>query len=132
MALAAASPYRRPMTEKITNEQLAAMSGLEIMQGAARGALPLAAMGELMGFRIVAVERGRVTFEGETGPRLLNPLGIVHGGFALTLIDSAAGCALHSDLEPGTSYATVETKVNFVRPIAADLGTVTCEGRLIS
>ena len=70
-------------------------------------------------------------FEGEAGPHLLNPLGIVHGGWALTLIDSAAGCAAHTLLPAGASYATIETKANFSRPIAEDSGRVRAEGRAV-
>jgi uncharacterized protein (TIGR00369 family) len=48
------------------------------------------------------------------------------------LIDSAAGCALHSDLPPGTGFTTIETKVNFTRPIPLDGSAVRCEGVLLS
>ena len=71
-------------------------------------------------------------FEGEPGPHLLNPLGAVHGGFALALIDSACGCAVHSELDAGVGYTTVETKVNFTRPIDPEGGPVRCEGRVLS
>jgi uncharacterized protein (TIGR00369 family) len=108
------------------------LSGLDYLRGMAVGEQPAARMAATMGFRLVEIEPGRALFEGEPGPHLLNPLGTVHGGFALTLIDSATGCALHAELEPGVGYATVETKVNFVRPIAADVGLVRCEGRVLS
>ena len=71
-------------------------------------------------------------FEGTPAPNLLNPLGAVHGGWALTLIDSACGCAVHTELDAGVGYTTVETKVNFTRPIAPDGGAVRCEGRVLS
>jgi uncharacterized protein (TIGR00369 family) len=63
---------------------------------------------------------------------LLNPLGGVHGGWALTLIDSATGCAAHTLLPAGASYASVETKANFTRPIRQDTGRVRAEGRVVS
>ena len=55
----------------------------------------------------------------------------MHGGWALTLIDSAAGCAAHTQLPAGGSYATIETKVNFSRPITHDTGRVRAEGRAV-
>jgi uncharacterized protein (TIGR00369 family) len=58
-------------------------------------------------------------FEGEPGGHLLNPMGVVHGGWTMTLIDSATGCAAHTLLPAGVGYTTVETKVNFSRPIRA-------------
>ena len=96
------------------------------------GDLPAPTIGKTMGFRLIEVEKGRAVFEGTPGPHLLNPLGAVHGGFALTLIDSAAGCAVHSELEAGIGYTTVETKVNMTRPIDPKGGPVRCEGRVLS
>jgi len=71
-------------------------------------------------------------FEGDPDARLLNPLGTVHGGWALTLIDSAAGCAVHSTLPAGIGYTTVETKVNFTKAIRPDGGSVRCIGTVVS
>ena len=116
----------------ITAEQLGSMSGLEIIDAMIAGDLPGPPIAGLMGFRLIEAEKGRAVFEGIPGPNLLNPLGAVHGGWALTLIDSACGCAVHTELGAGTGYTTVETKVNFTRPIAPDGGPVRCEGRVLS
>jgi uncharacterized protein (TIGR00369 family) len=113
-------------------EKIAGMTGLEVLRAMAAGELPGPGMGKTLGFRLVEVDEGRAVFEGTPGPQLLNPLGAVHGGFALTLIDSACGCALHAALGPGLGYTSVETKVNFTRPIAPDGGVVHCEGRVLS
>ena len=67
----------------------------------------------------------------EPGPKHYNPIGSVHGGVALTLLDSAMGCAIHTTLEQGVRYTTLEVKTNFVRPISADTGLISCEGRVI-
>ena len=56
---------------------------------------------------------------------------MVHGGWAATLLDSCMGCAVHSTLEPGQGYTTVEIKVSFVRPLTASTGRVEAEGRVI-
>ena len=96
------------------------------------GELPGPTIGATRGFTLLEVSAGRAVFEGDPSPALLNPLGSVHGGWALTLIDSATGCALHTELPPDTGYTTVETKVNFTRPIASDGGTVRCEGIVVS
>jgi uncharacterized protein (TIGR00369 family) len=85
-----------------------------------------------MNFLLVEVELGKVTFEGAPDARLLNPLGSVHGGWALTLIDSAAGCAVHTTLPAGAGYATLETKANFTRPIRPDGGKVRCIGTVLT
>ena len=116
----------------IPPERLRTLSGLEALQAMVAGQLPPPPIATTLGFRLAEVERGRAVFEAVAGPHLLNPLGSVHGGFALTLIDSAAGCALHTELDAGFGYATVETKANFVRAIAADGGSVRCEGTVLS
>ncbi len=116
----------------ITPEQIAQYSGRELLEEMIAGRLPAPAMAGTLGFRLVEVGDGTAVFEAEPGPHLLNPLGSVHGGFALTLIDSAAGCALHTRLHAGTGYTTVETKANMVRPIDPAAGTVRCEGRVLS
>jgi uncharacterized protein (TIGR00369 family) len=85
-----------------------------------------------MDFWIVEVGEGFAVFEGQPGPHLLNPAGGVHGGWALTLIDSVTGCAAHTLLPPGVGYTTLETKGNFVRPINKDTGRVRAEGRVVA
>jgi len=115
-----------------TRDQIAGMSGLEMLEAMIAGRLPAPPIARTMGFLLVEAEKGRAVFEGTPSPDLLNPLGSVHGGWALTLIDSAAGCAVHTELGAGIGYTTVETKVNFTRPIDAHGGPVRCEGRVLS
>ncbi len=115
-----------------SGDEIADMTGLAMLRAIISGALPSPPIGATMGFRLVEVEPGRAVFEGSAGPHLLNPLGGVHGGVALTLIDSAAGCAVHTELAAGIGYTTVETKVNFTRPVPPDGSPIRCEGRVVS
>ncbi len=114
-----------------TREQIAGLSGREFLQAMIDGRLPAPPISQTMSIRLVEVADGFAVFEGEPGPHLLNPLGGVHGGWALTLIDSIAGCAAHSTLPAGVGYASIETKGNFSRPIAPDTGRVRAEGRVV-
>src|SRR3954463_12902373 len=116
----------------ITPDQLGRLSGLEIISAIIAGELPGPPIAGLMGFRLIEAAKGVAVFEGTPGPSLLNPLGAVHGGYALTLIDSACGCAVPTELAAGIGYTTVETKVNFTRPIDPNGGPVRCEGRVLS
>ena len=111
---------------------VAGMTGREMLQAVIDGKIPAPPIAQTLSFWLVEVGDGRCVFEAESGPHLLNPLGGVHGGWALTLIDSATGCAVHTLLPPGVGYATVETKVNFTRPIKNDTGRVRAEGRVVS
>jgi uncharacterized protein (TIGR00369 family) len=70
-------------------------------------------------------------FEGEPGWGQMNPMGGVHGGWALTLVDSATGCAAHSVLEAGVGYTTLETKTNMTKAIRPGSGIYRCEGKVI-
>jgi len=107
------------------------LSGMEYVQAIVTGALPAPPISELIGFRLVLAEPGRAVFEMEPGPQHYNPIGSVHGGIALTLLDSAMGCAVHSVLKPGQAYTTVDMTVNFVRPVFEKTGKLRCEGKLI-
>lgn len=113
-------------------EEIDGLTGREMLEAMAAGRLPQAPIAEGLSFRLVEVGDGRVVFVGEPGPHLLNPLGTVHGGWALTLIDSAAGCAVHTLLAAGVGYTTVETKANFSRAIRPDTGSVRAEGTVIT
>jgi uncharacterized protein (TIGR00369 family) len=107
------------------------LSGMEYIRAIFGGTLPAPPISELMGFRGVEAEPGRAVFELEPGTQHYNPIGSVHGGIALTLLDSAMGCAVHTLLEAGVGYTTLEVKTNFVRPITADTGVIRCEGVVI-
>lgn len=109
----------------------AGLSGLEALKEFFEGRLPPPPIAETMGFTGVHVEAGKAVFEGEAGEYLYNPIGVVHGGFAMTLLDSAMGCAVQSTLAAGERYTTLEVKTNFVRPITMDTGRVRCEGNVV-
>jgi uncharacterized protein (TIGR00369 family) len=108
------------------------MTGRAFLQAMLDGQLPAPPIAETLSFWLTEIGDGVAIFEGDAGPHLLNPLGIVHGGWALTLIDSAAGCAAHTLLPVGSSYTTIETKANFSRAITKDTGRVRAEGRAVS
>lgn len=111
---------------------VSSLSGLELLRRMAARELPAAPIAEAMNFLLVEVEHGKAVFEGRPTRKLLNPLGSVHGGWALTLIDSAAGCAVHTILPAGTGYTTIETKVNFTRAIRPDGEPVRCVGTVVN
>lgn len=113
-------------------EQVRGKTGLEFLRALISGELPQPPIAETLGFELVEAREGFAAFEGDTSARLLNPAGVVHGGFALTLLDSVTACAAQTLLPAGSGYTTVETKVNFVRPIRADAGRVRAEATVIA
>jgi uncharacterized protein (TIGR00369 family) len=115
-----------------TPEERAGLSGLELLQAMVDGKVPAPPIARTFGFLLVEVAPGHAVFEGHPRVDFLNPLGSVHGGWALTLIDSATGCALHTELDEGVGYTTVETKANMTRAIAPDGGPVRCTGKVVT
>lgn len=99
-------------------------SGLEFLQGMADGVVPPPPIAVLMNMDIETVEKGRVTFGGTPDGSHYNPIGVVHGGFAATMLDTVCGCAVHSSLPAGKAYTTIEIKVNFLRPLHAGVRVV--------
>src|SRR5262249_9605727 len=89
-------------------------------------------MARLMDIRLTEVSRGRAVFAATPSESHYNPLGVVHGGFAATLLDSAMGCAVHSTLEVGDAYTTAEFKINFLRPIDLETGEVRGVGTVLN
>jgi uncharacterized protein (TIGR00369 family) len=107
------------------------LSGLEYLRQIVAGALPRPPIGVLMNFNITELSEGRAVFTVEPAEYHYNPIGVVHGGLAATLLDSAMGCAVHSTLPAGGGYTTLEIKVNYVRPMTAETGRVRCEAKVI-
>ncbi len=107
------------------------MSGIEYLRAIQTSKVPPPPFALLMGISMSEVEEGRVVFTVEPAEYHYNPIGVVHGGLAATLLDSAMGCAVHSLLPAGTGYTTLEMKVNLVRPLTAETGAVHAEGKII-
>jgi uncharacterized protein (TIGR00369 family) len=107
------------------------LSGLDQLRAwLASGRQP--AMGETLGLKLVEVEEGRAVFEGIPGLHVYNPIGMVHGGYAATLLDSACGCAVQSRLTAAQAFTTLELKVAYHKAMTAGTGLVRAEGRVIS
>ena len=107
------------------------LSGLEAMRAVLEGVVPPPPIAVLLDFELVAADEGRAVFEGTPGEIHYNPIGLVHGGFALTLFDSAMGCAIHTMLPAGVGYATTDVQVRLIRGITRDTGRIRCEGRAV-
>ena len=116
-------------------QQLAAacrtMSGIDFLRAIRDGRLPPAPMATLLGFSLVEVEPGHAVFECVPGERHYNPIGVVHGGLAMTLLDSAMGCCVQSAMPPGAGYTTLEAKTNLVRAITIATGRLRAIGKLV-
>lgn len=107
------------------------LSGIDAIRAVRDRRVPPPPIARLMNFTLVEVEEGRVVFEGYPGEEHYNPIGVVHGGFALTLFDSAMGCAIHTTLPQGVGYTTTDVQVRFIRGITKETGPVRCEATVV-
>lgn len=107
------------------------MSGLDALRAMRDGTLPPPPIAALMSMAIAEVEPGRVTFTSEPGEEHYNPIGVVHGGLACTLLDTVVGCAAHTTLAAGVGYTSIDLNVSYLRPITLSTGTVTAIGEVV-
>ena len=112
-------------------DEAAELSGVERLQMVVDGKLPGPPMARLMDIQIVEVSNGRAVFAGTPDEFHYNPIGVVHGGYGATILDSAMGCAVHSTLEAGDIYTTLELKINFLRPLSSTTGPVRAVANVI-
>lgn len=96
------------------------MTGLEFLQAMVAGLIPRASISETIPMDLFEISNGQASFKVKADQRHLNPLGGVHGGFAATVLDSATGCAVHTTLEAGVGYGTIDLNVKMCRPVPKD------------
>jgi uncharacterized protein (TIGR00369 family) len=109
----------------------AEMAGIDYVRAVQSGQLPPPPIAVVMSFSIAELEEGRAVFEGEPGEEHYNPIGVVHGGYASTILDSALGCAVHTTLPAGVGYTSQTLEVKYLRPITRDTGLLRCEADVV-
>ncbi|SFF37798.1 PaaI family thioesterase [Blastococcus tunisiensis] len=127
-------PRRREITwhdPMVTAAGARERSGLETLQAIRDGVLPPAPIAQLVQMGITAIEEGRVEFTCALDESVYNPIGVVHGGLVCTMLDTVAGCAVHTTLPAGVGYTSIELKVNYLRPVHTDSGPLTAIGRVV-
>jgi uncharacterized protein (TIGR00369 family) len=109
----------------------ASMTGLEFFRQMVAGLVPQPPMVQLLGMRIVEADEGRVVFTAEPSEAYYNGMGVVHGGFLATMLDSALGCAINTLVRAGKRFTTLDLTINYTRPVLAGVGTLRCEATVI-
>ena len=89
-----------------------------------------------LGVTLTQVDAGRVELELAFDTRLTQQHGFMHAGVIATALDSACGYAAFSLMPVDAGVLTVEYKINFLAPAAADrfqlIGTVVRAGRTLT
>jgi len=112
----------------ITAEAATHMSGLEFLRAIRDGMLPPPPIARLLGFQMCEIEVGRAVFECEPDEAAYNPIGVVHGGLVCTLADTVAACAVHTTLEAGVAYTSIDVNVSYLRPVTSESGVLRATG----
>jgi uncharacterized protein (TIGR00369 family) len=115
-----------------TTSALAGRSGIELLSAMGRGELPPPPLMATLGMEVVEFTEGLVRFALEPHEMHYNPLGTVHGGVLATMLDSAAGCAVHSVLPEGIGYTSVDLNSKYLRPVTIDTGRIVVTGTVLS
>ncbi|MBI4637126.1 MAG: PaaI family thioesterase [Candidatus Rokubacteria bacterium] len=84
----------------------------------------------LLGIRRTSSGNGACRFDLTVRPEHMNPYGVVHGGVVYSLVDTAMGGALVSQLGPGERCATLEIKINYLAPVSE--GTLAADARVVA
>jgi uncharacterized protein (TIGR00369 family) len=108
------------------------LSGLAFLQAIVAGEIPDPPIARTLDFYLFEVEPGRAVFQGMPGRAHYNPIATVHGGWHATLLDSAMACAVHTLVEAGRAYTTLEFKIHCVRALTDRTGPVRAEGKVVA
>ncbi|RBY89482.1 PaaI family thioesterase [Blastococcus sp. TF02A-30] len=115
----------------LTAAGAAKLSGLAAMEAIRDGVLPPPPIAMLVQMGITSVEEGRVEFTCAVDESVYNPIGVVHGGLVCTVLDTVAGCAVHTTLPAGVGYTSIELKVSYLRAVEVGSGPLTATGRVV-
>jgi uncharacterized protein (TIGR00369 family) len=107
------------------------LSPIEHLRAIRDGRIPDPPIARLLGMRLVKVDEGEAVFELTPAEQHYNPIGVVHGGIAFTMLDSAMGCCVQSTLPEGKGYTTLEMKANLVRAITLRTGPIRASARVV-
>jgi uncharacterized protein (TIGR00369 family) len=112
--------------------ELAECSGLELVARLADGSIRRPPMAETLPFTLLPPEEGKVGLLATPEPRFCNLTNTVHGGWIMTMLDTAMAPAAQTTLSPGETCPSHETTAKFVRPISADSGVMHVTGQAVS
>lgn len=122
---------KQPTDTDFNLNEVTKLTGLELMQAFVAQKLPAPPISKLIPMDITHVEHGHIFIAVQPNRQHLNTIGTVHGGFTATILDSATGSAIHSTLNPGEIYSTIQLNIQYVRPILPNIGELIAEGIVV-
>jgi uncharacterized protein (TIGR00369 family) len=125
-------PFERPPPEGgVPQEAWDEHTGLEVMRMLMVGDLAPPPISLLTGMRPTEVGEGSSTFVLPATEWLCSPLKRLEGGTIAMLAETALAAAIQTTLEPGTSFAPFDLKVNFLRPVKPDGTDLVARGSVV-
>ena len=113
-------------------DRVRGQTGLEIMRGIRDGVLPPPPMARLIGFRCVVAEPGEVVMELSPEESLENTMGMIHGGTAAAMLDTAMGGAAHTLLPGDKATVTLDLTLTYLKPVTVASGPIRAIGRVLN
>lgn len=106
------------------------MSRIEYLEGLLSGTTRFPPAGEMLGVSLLGFDEGQATLGFKPRADFMNFAGTVQGGILTAFADSAMGAALATVCADDESWATLELKVNFMRPAREHGEQITCHAHV--
>jgi uncharacterized protein (TIGR00369 family) len=125
-------PLRREVEgEPLSQEVFARRSGLEILEDVISGELPRPPLHYLTGMGLTEASDGEAVAVLPCSKWLSTSAGTVQGGFTAMLAEFAMAAAAFSTAPADTAVATLDFKVNYLRPVFPDGKDLTARARVV-
>lgn len=114
-------PYERPVEgETVPQDVWNSTSGLDLVRLWEKGERPVSPNCSLLGVRFVDAAEGSAAIAMPASTWFCTGFGFFYGGVVSAFADAAINAAVTTTLPPGTSFGTLDLKVQFLRPVTPD------------
>ena len=96
------------------------LSGREVLDLFIAGKTPHPPMADTIPMTMLEAGDGHFKVKARASKAHLNAMGMVHGGFAATVLDTTTGCAVYTKIDPGVLYATTDLNIKMIKQIPLD------------
>jgi uncharacterized protein (TIGR00369 family) len=125
-------PYQRPVVgAPFSLDDWSRMTGLEVIRLCIEDRTYAPPIYHLTGLHPTRAEEGTCTFALPASQWLASPAPVLYGGAIAMLADAALSCAVMTINPAGSSFAPLDLKVNYLRPVLPDGSLLTARATLV-
>ncbi|HSS94925.1 MAG TPA: PaaI family thioesterase [Candidatus Dormibacteraeota bacterium] len=125
-------PYLRSVAgSPVSLDDWSRMTGLEVLRLCIDDRTYAPPIYRLTGLHPTQAEEGTCTFALPASPWLASPSPVLYGGAIALLADTALSCAVMTINPAGSSFAPLDLKVNYLRPVLPDGGLLSARATLV-